>query len=196
MGGAGLAAGDGARPGPTRFPLHTLQARERAAAAAKKAEAKRLADEEDAAASRAAAKATAAARARPTAHQLRERADKEAAAREAAATSAARAARREVGADEHAEAMDRAAPDNRAADGAVDARSLDAAVAALTVGGGEDVDRRPEKRARAAFAAYSERELARLKAEKPGLKLSQYKDLVWRAWLKAPENPMVAAGRV
>jgi hypothetical protein len=93
--------------------------------------------------------------------------------------------------------MDALAPDNRAADGAVDARSLDAAVAALsiTAPGGEEPDRRPEKRARAAFAAYSERELARLKAEKPGLKLSQYKDLVWRAWGKAPENPMVAAGR-
>ena len=79
----------------------------------------------------------------------------------------------------------------------VDARSLEAAVAAMSVSGageGED-DRYPERRARAAFAAYQERELARLKSDRPGLKLSQYKELVWRSWQKAPENPIFMSGR-
>ena len=47
------------------------------------------------------------------------------------------------------------------------------------------------RRARAAFAAYSERMIAELKEEKPGLKQSQYKDMVWKLWQKAPENPFL-----
>jgi hypothetical protein len=81
----------------------------------------------------------------------------------------------------------------------VDARSLEAAVAAMSVGGegeeGDGGDRHPERRARAAFAAFQERELARLKGERPGLKLSQYKELVWRSWQKAPENPIFMSGK-
>lgn len=38
--------------------------------------------------------------------------------------------------------------------------------------------------------------LPQLKLDKPGMKLSQYKDLMWKMWQKAPENPMVQAGRV
>lgn len=41
-----------------------------------------------------------------------------------------------------------------------------------------------------------ERQLPLLKEEKPGLKLMQYKDLMWKAWQKSPENPMVQAAAV
>ena len=32
--------------------------------------------------------------------------------------------------------------------------------------------------------------MARLKVDQPGLKLSQYKERVWQAWQKSPDNPM------
>jgi hypothetical protein len=50
-------------------------------------------------------------------------------------------------------------------------------------------DRHPERRAKAAFAAFSERELPRLKQENPGLRQSQLKQLLWKQWQKSPENP-------
>lgn len=43
---------------------------------------------------------------------------------------------------------------------------------------------------KAAWAAYQERELPLLKQDKPGLKLMQYKDMMWKAWQKSPENPL------
>ncbi|GBG24185.1 Coiled-coil domain-containing protein 124-like [Hondaea fermentalgiana] len=42
---------------------------------------------------------------------------------------------------------------------------------------------------KALFSAYEEREIARLRAENPGLKRSQLKDHVWKLWQKSPENP-------
>ena len=47
----------------------------------------------------------------------------------------------------------------------------------------------PCRRAKAAFEAFQERELPVLKEDKPGLKQSQYKDMLWKAWQKAPDNP-------
>mmetsp|Transcript_3417 Transcript_3417/g.8877 ORF Transcript_3417/g.8877 Transcript_3417/m.8877 type:complete len:214 (-) Transcript_3417:214-855(-) len=70
---------------------------------------------------------------------------------------------------------------------AIDARSIDAALAALDVSNEKGVDK---VKLKAAFEAFSETELPRIKAEKPGLKLSQYKEMVWKAWQKAPENPL------
>lgn len=35
--------------------------------------------------------------------------------------------------------------------------------------------------------------LAALQEEKPGLKRQQYKELLWKSWQKAPENPQNAA---
>ncbi|KAF8058039.1 coiled-coil domain-containing protein [Scenedesmus sp. PABB004] len=86
-------------------------------------------------------------------------------------------------------------------DDAVDARSMEQAIDALGslgVGAAESpaVDKHPEKRARAAWKAYEEHNLPLLRMEKPNLKASQYRDLLWKAWQKAPENPLVAAGRV
>jgi hypothetical protein len=42
---------------------------------------------------------------------------------------------------------------------------------------------------KALYAAFEERELARLKVDQPGLKLSQYKERVFAAWQKSPDNP-------
>jgi hypothetical protein len=55
-----------------------------------------------------------------------------------------------------------------------EARGLDEALAALGV-----ADSTPPT---LTFAQYLERELPRVKEEKPGLKLPQYKDLVFKAW--------------
>jgi len=41
----------------------------------------------------------------------------------------------------------------------------------------------------ALYNAYYEAQLAILKEDLPGLKLSQYKDRIFEMWKKAPENP-------
>ncbi|ORY02339.1 DUF1014-domain-containing protein [Basidiobolus meristosporus CBS 931.73] len=51
------------------------------------------------------------------------------------------------------------------------------------------LDRHPERRAKAAYAAYEERELPKLKAENKGLRLTQLKQILWKDWQKSPENP-------
>jgi len=54
----------------------------------------------------------------------------------------------------------------------------------------EAVDKHPEKRLRAAFVAYESINLPILRKENPSLKLSQVKELLWKQWQKAPENPL------
>jgi hypothetical protein len=51
-------------------------------------------------------------------------------------------------------------------------------------------DKHPEKRMKAAYADYEEKNMPLLKAEHPTLKLSQLKELLWKNWQKSPENPM------
>ena len=46
------------------------------------------------------------------------------------------------------------------------------------------------RRARAAYAAWSEQWIADMKLEKPGLRQQQYKDLCWKAWQRSPDNPL------
>lgn len=53
-----------------------------------------------------------------------------------------------------------------------------------------DEDRHPEKRMKAAYKAYEEAEMPILKAENPSLKLSQLKQIIFKNWQKAPENPL------
>lgn len=76
-----------------------------------------------------------------------------------------------------------------AAEGAVEARSVEDAIAVLNVAG-TPVDRHPEKRMKAAYSAFEERELPRLKQENPNMRLSQLKQLLKKDWMKSPENPM------
>ncbi|KAG2087853.1 hypothetical protein BD769DRAFT_1713675 [Suillus cothurnatus] len=46
-----------------------------------------------------------------------------------------------------------------------------------------------ERRFKAAFEAYKERELPNLKEEHPGLRLQQYQDLLHKQFQKSPDNP-------
>jgi hypothetical protein len=56
-------------------------------------------------------------------------------------------------------------------------------------------DKNPEKRMKAAWARYQEREMPALKAEYKTLRLTQLKEMLWRKWQKSPENPAVAAAK-
>lgn len=53
-----------------------------------------------------------------------------------------------------------------------------------------DEDKHPEKRMKAAFRAYEEANLPRIKSENPGLKLSQMKQIIFKDWQRSPDNPM------
>eukprot|EP01013_Petalomonas_cantuscygni_P018385 TRINITY_DN3580_c0_g1_i1.p1 TRINITY_DN3580_c0_g1~~TRINITY_DN3580_c0_g1_i1.p1 ORF type:complete len:237 (-),score=46.92 TRINITY_DN3580_c0_g1_i1:78-788(-) len=82
-----------------------------------------------------------------------------------------------------------------AAAGIVSATGVDDAIAALADAGvgDEGADSHPERRLKAAHRAYEERMLPLMRKSKPGLRLQQYKDLIWKKWAKAPENPLVKA---
>lgn len=69
----------------------------------------------------------------------------------------------------------------------VDARSVDEALTVLKLN--EPADKHPEKRMKAAFLAYQAEYLPILRKENPSLKLSQVKEILWKQWEKAPENP-------
>ncbi|KAL7993066.1 hypothetical protein Chor_017322 [Crotalus horridus] len=73
-------------------------------------------------------------------------------------------------------------------EGAVEARTIEEAIAVLSVA--EDLDRHPERRMKAAFSAFEEGTLPRLKQENPNMRLSQLKQLLKKEWMRAPENPM------
>ncbi|KAM4708889.1 coiled-coil domain-containing protein 124 [Discoglossus pictus] len=73
-------------------------------------------------------------------------------------------------------------------EGEVEARTVEDAIAALSVS--QELDRHPERRMKAAFLAYEELNLPRLKQENPNMRLSQLKQLLKKEWMKSPENPM------
>ncbi|NXY18941.1 CC124 protein, partial [Atrichornis clamosus] len=73
-------------------------------------------------------------------------------------------------------------------EGSVEARTIEDAIAVLSVS--NDSDRHPERRMRAAFTAFEELHLPRLKQENPNMRLSQLKQLLKKEWMKSPENPM------
>ncbi|CDO71893.1 hypothetical protein BN946_scf184940.g40 [Trametes cinnabarina] len=52
-----------------------------------------------------------------------------------------------------------------------------------------NLERHPERRFKAAFEAYKERELPKMRQEHPGLRLQQYHDLLYKQFQKSPENP-------
>ncbi|XP_013866243.1 coiled-coil domain-containing protein 124 [Austrofundulus limnaeus] len=74
-------------------------------------------------------------------------------------------------------------------EGAVEARTIEDAIAVLSTGP-EEQDRHPERRMKAAFAAYEEANMPRLKLENPNMRLSQLKQQLKKEWNKAPENPL------
>ncbi|ONK64263.1 uncharacterized protein A4U43_C07F23820 [Asparagus officinalis] len=76
-------------------------------------------------------------------------------------------------------------------DSLIEAHSVDEAIAKISIGEGAlPPDRHPERRLKASFKAFEEAELAKLKEEKPGLTLNQYKDMIWKMWKKSPDNPL------
>lgn len=74
-------------------------------------------------------------------------------------------------------------------EGTVEARTIEDAISALSTGP-EEVDHHPERRMKAAFAAYEEATMPRLKKENPNMRLSQLKQLLKKEWMKSPENPL------
>jgi hypothetical protein len=74
--------------------------------------------------------------------------------------------------------------------GAAGASGLSAAAAAAAAD-----EAHPEKRMKAAFQRYKDRELPLIKAEYPSLRMSQWLEMLKRNWDKSPENPMVAKAR-
>ncbi|KAF7235916.1 hypothetical protein EYD10_17296 [Varanus komodoensis] len=73
-------------------------------------------------------------------------------------------------------------------EGAVEARTIEDAIAVLSLT--DDLDRHPERRMKAAFLAFEEVNLPRLKQENPNMRLSQLKQLLKKEWMKSSENPM------
>ncbi|XP_075758873.1 coiled-coil domain-containing protein 124 isoform X1 [Pelodiscus sinensis] len=73
-------------------------------------------------------------------------------------------------------------------EGTVEARTIEDAIAVLSVA--DDLDRHPERRMKAAFAAFEEVSLPRLKQENPNMRLSQLKQLLKKEWMRSPDNPM------
>ncbi|KAF8159467.1 hypothetical protein B0H34DRAFT_842609 [Crassisporium funariophilum] len=51
------------------------------------------------------------------------------------------------------------------------------------------LERHPERRFKAVYEAYQEQELPNIRLEHPGLRLQQYKDLLYKQFQKSPENP-------
>lgn len=72
----------------------------------------------------------------------------------------------------------------------IEAHSVEEALAKISVTESLPVDKHPEKRLKASFKAFEEAELPRLKAEKPGLTHTQYKEMIWKLWKKSPDNPL------
>jgi len=65
------------------------------------------------------------------------------------------------------------------------ATGLDNALDLLSVDGGVE----KSKNLKVLFNEFSERETPKVRKENPGLKLSQVKERVFRAWGKSPDNP-------
>ena len=68
-------------------------------------------------------------------------------------------------------------------------RTVDEALAILS-GSTEELDKHPERRLKAAYAAYEEARLPIVKTENPNMRLSQLKQIIRKDWNKAPENPL------
>jgi len=52
------------------------------------------------------------------------------------------------------------------------------------------LDKHPEKRLKAAYAAFEAENLPRLRAENPSIRLSQVKQLMNKEWMKSSDNPI------
>ncbi|KAG1355373.1 coiled-coil domain-containing protein [Cocos nucifera] len=103
---------------------------------------------------------------------------------------AARKHRSRTAEEEEYERMVLVANTNRD-DSVIEAHSVEDAIARMALAEPQlPPDRHPERRLKASFKAFEEAELPKLKEEKPGLTLNQYKDMIWKLWKKSPDNPL------
>ncbi|ELU14377.1 hypothetical protein CAPTEDRAFT_224864 [Capitella teleta] len=70
-----------------------------------------------------------------------------------------------------------------------EARSIVEAISVLSTKD-DEFDKHPERRAKAAYAAFEEKNLPILKSENPNMRLSQLKQMLRKDWMKSPENPL------
>ena len=77
----------------------------------------------------------------------------------------------------------------RAEQGHHDATTVDEALLVLS-SREPSAEKHPEKRMKAAYAEFEERELPRMKEEFPNLRLSQLKQRLKKDWMKSPDNPL------
>lgn len=67
-----------------------------------------------------------------------------------------------------------------------DSTGLDAALASLNAGGGDEAP----KSQKALYKEFEERMMPTVKQDYPGLRLTQYQNKIFAMWKKSPENPM------
>lgn len=73
--------------------------------------------------------------------------------------------------------------------GGAEARNVEDAISVLNIGNDSKVDIHLEKRMKAAYTEFEQREMLRVKAENPGLRLSQLKQILRKEFQKSPDNP-------
>ncbi|KAF7017797.1 hypothetical protein CFC21_031167 [Triticum aestivum] len=174
------------------------EAEKRAEAAARKAENRRLAEAEAAAVASAVSKTdvrkanrVGAPAPKVTEAELVRRREEERLRLEREAEAAKKRAARTAEEEEY-ERVVLVANTNRD-DSVIEASGVDEAIVRLSLVDTDaalPADRHPERRLKASFKAFEEAELPRLKEEKPGLTLKQYKDMIWKLWKKSPDNPL------
>ena len=69
------------------------------------------------------------------------------------------------------------------------ARSVGEAIHVLAAKPAKE-DKHPEKRLQAAYKAFEERMMPTVKEENKNMRLSQWKQIIWKEWTKSPENPI------
>ncbi len=69
------------------------------------------------------------------------------------------------------------------------ARNVDEAIEVLKAND-DGVDKHPERRMKAAYAAFEQERLPQLKQEYQNMRLSQIKQMLRKEWMKHPNNPM------
>jgi hypothetical protein len=184
-------AGDGAKSRAAKKRVD--EAEKKAEAAAKKAEVRRLAELEEkemekSLIKKADKKANRVSFPVPKVTEIELRRRKEEEAKKQAEEANKRGNR--TAAEEEYESVVLVANTNRD-DSIIEARSVEDAIAKISVADNSLLpDKHPERRLKAAFKAFEEAELPRLKEDKPGLTHTQYKDMIWKLWKKSPDNPL------
>lgn len=160
------------------------------AAAANRAEAKRLAKAEDEEmATMGKPKGKGGGKKKMTKAEIAAIAETEALARMKARFAKAKEDKKEVSAEDYARAVD-VVNDNADEDNVGQASGVDAAVAAMSALSANGAPPAPvSTNMKAAFAAFQETELPRLKEDNPRLKKSQYDEQLSKMWKKDPRNP-------